>query len=139
MKKISNEVLHNMVENLTKQFDMFMVETKEFREEDRKVKAEILQRVTIQNGKTSTIENILEDEVLPDIKDYRENRAQARGAWKLWLLVVGGIVSVLSWAFVLYMNNLKLEIIEETAKQVSPVVSDAVYTKLEKEYNIQIK
>lgn len=73
------------------------------------------------------------------LNDYNINKYQAKGAWKLWTLLVGVMVTLVSFAFVQYMQVVKTEIIAEASKQLAPVVSDSVYNKLEEKYYLNIK
>ena len=73
----------------------------------------ILLQTTKTNGRVSSVESWREKEVNPIISDYKENRAQIRGATKLWALIGGGILVIMGLTGTLYIKTLKAEILQE--------------------------
>lgn len=74
---------------------------------------QILLQVTKTNGRVSYIETWKEKDAIPILEDYKENRAQAKGAGKLWAFIGTGVVATLILTGTLYIKNLKIEILEE--------------------------
>lgn len=132
---MERELLEEKFKNINKTLDKIVVSL----EKQDEVLERVESKVTVTNGRVTSLEQINKDTVLPVVQDYIENRAQARGAWKLWTLFGGVLFTIVCFSFKIYMEEIKKEIINETIIQSSPVISDSVYNKLEKEYNINIK
>lgn len=73
----------------------------------------ILEQTTRTNGRVNSLEKWKETDAKPLLDDYRNTRAEARGAYKLWTVIWVGLVAIISLAFTLYVQNLKSEIIKE--------------------------
>lgn len=132
--KPTNEVLYNMIENLSKNFENYVKDTREYHKSHDEKQEKILNNVIKTNGRVSKLEEVTGDHTSL-LSDYKERRANINGVFKFWGLISVGVVAGISYGWVLYMQNFKYEIINELA----PQVSDMVYEKLEKEYYIDIK
>lgn len=92
----------------------------------------------LTNGRVNHLDEWKKDaDIL--LEHYKDTRAQAKGAWKLWTLLAGTFTALICFAFVQYMQSIKTEIIAETSQKVVPEVSDSVYNKLEEKYYLNIK
>ena len=74
----------------------------------------VLLQVTKTNGRVSSIEDWRDKQAYPLLEDYKENRAQAKGAIKLWTLVWGTVVAGITTAGALYINQLRTDISSDT-------------------------
>jgi len=132
--KPTNEVLFNMIENLTKNVEGFITDMKEYHKGHDEKQNEILRNVTKTNGRVNKLEDLTDAHSI-EIDDYKKRKANLDGVFKLWGIIGVGVISIVGYTFWLYMQNFKNEIINELA----PKVSDMVYDRLEKEYEIDIK
>lgn len=73
----------------------------------------ILNQVTKTNGRVTSLEIWKEKEAITLLEDYKENRAQIRGATKLWALIWIGIIAITGLTFTLYIKSLKADILTE--------------------------
>jgi len=132
--KPTNEVIFNMVENLTKNLETFIGDTKEYHKAHDEKQEKILTNVIKTNGRVNKLEETTENHAI-EINDYKKRKANIEGVFKLWSIIGALVLTGVGYSWWLYMQNFKNEIINELA----PKVSDMVYQKLEKEYEIDVK
>lgn len=73
----------------------------------------ILLQTTKTNGRVTSLEVWREKEAHPIVEDYKDNKAQVKGAARLWTLIWSGLVVIICLTFTLYVKSLKVEIIQE--------------------------
>lgn len=130
----SNEVLYTMIENLSNTVKDFIAETKESHKSQDEKQEKILENVIKTNGRVTSLEG-KSKEYGVEIDDYKTRRANFSGVSKLWAVIGTGVIAIVSYFWFIYMQNFKNEIVQELA----PQVSETVYQRLEKEYDIQVK
>lgn len=77
---------------------------------------QVLLQVTKTNGRVDAIEGWKEKHAHPLLEDYKENRAQVKGATKLWTLVWSGLIVIVGLTGTLYVKTLKTDILAEVQK-----------------------
>lgn len=132
--KPTNEVIFNMVENLTKNLETFIGDTKEYHKAHDEKQEKILTNVIKTNGRVNKLEETTENHAI-EINDYKKRKANIEGVFKLWSIIGALVLTGAGYSWWLYMQNFKNEIINELA----PKVSDTVYSRLEEEYEIDVK
>lgn len=74
----------------------------------------ILLQTTKHNGRMTKMEEWRDTEAKPLLEDYKENRAQAKGAIKLWTVIWGTLITGIGFAGALYLNKIEIETIDKT-------------------------
>lgn len=118
--------VHIILQNIDEKMDTLIDAVKENTTSITELKG----HVKVTNGQIVELKRVNKEDVLPLISDYQDNRERIKGAVTFGAIVATGVIALLVYTGKLYIDSKE--------RTITDNVSEAVYAKFIKEFEITI-
>lgn len=118
--------VHIIFQNIDEKMDNVLKAIKESTDAIRDLEV----RVKTTNGQIIELKRVNKEDVLPLVNDYEANRERIKGAVTFGAIVATGVIALFTYTGKLYIDSKE--------RTITDNVSEAVYAKFIKEFEIKI-